>query len=474
MKTSHQEPLTDKPLKREPSPLPGEEDGMLKLETDGVLKLEVEDISELEAGDASELETDATEDITMPEGAPGPIASIPRLRKMRFSDEELNVLVQEVHDNVRQLFGDLSMKTPSAVKNQIWEDILTKVNAVGVTTRTVHELKKRWHDLRRRTKMKLSVFERSAHQIMGGPLSFQPYPNQRLVQETIHPQQILGISDLDTSNTIFTSSAAISTVQDNEEDNDDSVEQEKPNIEVAESPRPQRSSNVCREHKDEDQQFSEQLKSSQDVQQKLIREIRLLRNEMTQSAQGLQQSIDMHLAHIASSIDMHMGQIASSIEKHLGQIAANMLVSSQSRVPNAEWSSVIREDATSGPYGITSVTGYTFNSCSSEKDICDVSNQTSTQIPKQTPPHFSLSKEAPQKVMKAPVKRRAECNESVNAHQNLTQAWQVVSEENGVLLKVNEDPIHQQPHTTRTLKSRPSCSLDETSAGKKKWQYNCF
>ncbi|KAE8580131.1 hypothetical protein XENTR_v10024319 [Xenopus tropicalis] len=454
MKTSHQDLLIEKPIKCEPSPIPMDSDDLLRFERNDILKFEIDDISEHEADDTSELETDAPEDNIMTDEAAGPMTSLPRIRKMRFSDEELNVLVQEVHDNMSQLFGELSVKTPTAVKNKIWEGIVAKVNAIGVTTRTVSELKKRWHDLRRRTKMKISVFEPCGHHLAAVPPVFQPLHHQRLLQETIHPHQIQGISDLDTSSAIFTSNAAITTTQDTEEYIDDTVEQERHCGEVTETIRQQSMPAFHRELRGDNQQFSDHFKASQITQQKLISEICLLRNEMSQSAQGLQQSIDMHLAHIASSIDIHLGHIASSIEKHLGFIATNMLTLSHNKPPNSELLSGPNTDISS-PSGNPTVPVYPCCS-SSEMETCNVSDQINSQVPN-TPTQFTLDKGGSQKISKVPVKRRAQYYDSSEFIHSRDE-----TEENGVFVQINKGHIH----TSRALRSRPS-SLEQGTVKKK-------
>ncbi|KAG8432784.1 hypothetical protein GDO86_017141 [Hymenochirus boettgeri] len=460
MKTSHQDLDAEKPIKREPSPVPGELDDMQRLAENDILKFEVEDLPELEAGDTSELETDAPEDTLMSDEIPGPLTSLPRLRKVRFSDEELNVLIQEVHDNISQLFGELSVRTPTAVKNKIWEDIVAKVNAVGVTTRTVHELKKRWHDLRRRTKMKLSVFEHCARQLAGGSSVFH---HQRLLQETIHPHQIQGISDLDTSSAIFASNAATSTNQDTEEDINDIVEHDKCCVEVTETSKPQRNTAFHREPREDNQQFSDHFKASQNFQQKLITELQLLRNEMSQSTHGLQQTIDMHLTHIASSINVHMAHIASSLERHLSVIAANMVMFSQKREHNADCTSVSR-DLTPSPSGIPPGPICTFSSSSSsETEAYHVINQTSPKFPKSDTP-FPLERGSTQGSSKARVKRKAEFFETEGNPSKCIDNKELEPGKNGVFRQINEG----QSPSSRALRSRLSGTHGETNAVKRK------
>ncbi|MGH0130191.1 UNVERIFIED_CONTAM: hypothetical protein FKN15_053989 [Acipenser sinensis] len=91
-----------------------------------------------------------------------------RKRKEKFSEEELRVLTTEVTQHEMELFGKASANVSYATKEAIWSSIVEKVNAVGVTRRTVNQVIKRWQDLRRRTKEKLARQHRHAAGTGGG------------------------------------------------------------------------------------------------------------------------------------------------------------------------------------------------------------------------------------------------------------------------------------------------------------------
>ena len=63
-------------------------------------------------------------------------------RKEKFS-EELRILTAEVTQHEIELFGKASANISYATKEAIWSSIVEKVNAVGVTRRTVNQLMKR-------------------------------------------------------------------------------------------------------------------------------------------------------------------------------------------------------------------------------------------------------------------------------------------------------------------------------------------
>lgn len=71
-----------------------------------------------------------------------------RKRKEKFNEDELGVLVTEMQLNNAKL---QKKTTTPREKSAIWNSIANKVNAVGVTKRSVGDIKKRWQDIKRRT-----------------------------------------------------------------------------------------------------------------------------------------------------------------------------------------------------------------------------------------------------------------------------------------------------------------------------------
>ncbi|XP_078498022.1 uncharacterized protein LOC144754269 [Lissotriton helveticus] len=73
-----------------------------------------------------------------------------RLRKWKFPDLALEVLIESVLNNHEQLYGALSASTSLGQKTKIWKDISEQVNAVDIVQRSVPDLKKRWYDFNRK------------------------------------------------------------------------------------------------------------------------------------------------------------------------------------------------------------------------------------------------------------------------------------------------------------------------------------
>lgn len=129
-----------------------------------------------------------------------------RKRKLKFSDKELEVLIEECVAHHNELFGKSSLQVPENEKRRIWKDIQAKISAVGVTQRTFEEIRKRWYDLRSRTKEK--VASRLAEpRGTDGEKSTQPpsTPLEDMIEATFQPESIVWVSDIDTSATPSTS-----------------------------------------------------------------------------------------------------------------------------------------------------------------------------------------------------------------------------------------------------------------------------
>ncbi|XP_063771009.1 uncharacterized protein LOC134908812 isoform X2 [Pseudophryne corroboree] len=109
------------------------------------------------------------------QAAASPNLGVPRLRIVKFTEKELDVLVDLVIENYSKLFGKEADITPSVAKNAMWQAIANEVSAVGVASRTSDKVKKRWKDAKRKMNEKLS--EAAAHVAETGR---RPPPHLRL------------------------------------------------------------------------------------------------------------------------------------------------------------------------------------------------------------------------------------------------------------------------------------------------------
>uniref|UniRef100_UPI00358FFBFA t-SNARE domain-containing protein 1-like n=1 Tax=Myxine glutinosa TaxID=7769 RepID=UPI00358FFBFA len=81
-----------------------------------------------------------------------------RRRKSRFKGHENAVLIKEVLSNQLALFGP--RKASANTRRAIWQDIATKINALGGCRRQATDIQKRWHDIRGGVKKKAGLARR--------------------------------------------------------------------------------------------------------------------------------------------------------------------------------------------------------------------------------------------------------------------------------------------------------------------------
>lgn len=81
-------------------------------------------------------------------------------RATRFSYQENSVLISKVVEYYHQIIGQKAIKVPKSRKKALWISITDAVNAVGPHVRSVDVCKKRYHDIKRHVKKKLSEAEK--------------------------------------------------------------------------------------------------------------------------------------------------------------------------------------------------------------------------------------------------------------------------------------------------------------------------
>ncbi|XP_078079134.1 uncharacterized protein LOC144500312 isoform X2 [Mustelus asterias] len=90
-----------------------------------------------------------------------------RIRKARFKDRDLRVLIDSVMERRGDIFGEGGQPPTMQSRRQAWLFVMEKVNAVSGTRRTWEEVRKKVHDLKKSTKEKLA-YNRRARQLSCG------------------------------------------------------------------------------------------------------------------------------------------------------------------------------------------------------------------------------------------------------------------------------------------------------------------
>ncbi|XP_077321066.1 uncharacterized protein LOC143943289 [Lithobates pipiens] len=79
-----------------------------------------------------------------------------RMRNIKFTEEENDLLVTKVLENYSKLYGDDASRTSNFEKKRTWRDILESINGLGVSVRNVDTCKKRFADCKRFVRAKMT------------------------------------------------------------------------------------------------------------------------------------------------------------------------------------------------------------------------------------------------------------------------------------------------------------------------------
>ncbi|XP_014342095.1 DNA-directed RNA polymerase III subunit RPC6 isoform X2 [Latimeria chalumnae] len=122
-----------------------------------------------------------------------------RKRKLNFSSEETDLLIEEILKHEDALYGRGSVKVTPYQKDKIWRDIQFKINSLGYCEREVEDLKRRWRDLRRRCKERVAKLRRSHQATDDGPSTTHDISRrEQIIVATLTEEAVQGVSGYDT------------------------------------------------------------------------------------------------------------------------------------------------------------------------------------------------------------------------------------------------------------------------------------
>ncbi|XP_053508352.1 myb-related transcription factor, partner of profilin-like [Ictalurus furcatus] len=93
-----------------------------------------------------------------------------RLRQKKFTQEETDILVREVQNRHDKIYGTRNRPPRSEDVKKAWDEVAKTVNATSSTgiRRTAMQCRKRFNDVRRRTKQKITASRRAMNGAGGG------------------------------------------------------------------------------------------------------------------------------------------------------------------------------------------------------------------------------------------------------------------------------------------------------------------
>ena len=89
-------------------------------------------------------------------------------RKPRFSEFEICILLDNIEKHHNIIQSKLTDHVTTQKNNEVWEQIAVKVTASGVCVRSSNDLKKKWDDLKTRSKRKAVDLQKDVNQTGGG------------------------------------------------------------------------------------------------------------------------------------------------------------------------------------------------------------------------------------------------------------------------------------------------------------------
>ena len=97
-------------------------------------------------------------------------------RSVNITNEEVEILLDEVHKRKGILFSKLTNTITNQIKIKSWQEITTKINAVSDSSaeRTCAQMRKKWADLASHVKIDEAERRRHAGGTGGGPARGKP------------------------------------------------------------------------------------------------------------------------------------------------------------------------------------------------------------------------------------------------------------------------------------------------------------
>ncbi|XP_068749248.1 uncharacterized protein [Montipora capricornis] len=90
-------------------------------------------------------------------------------RKHNFSAPEISILTEKVEENLAILQSKFTNSLTNLKKKQVWSEITSAVNAVGVGKRTETEVREKWKNLHSAAKREFTKFRQESKKTGGGP-----------------------------------------------------------------------------------------------------------------------------------------------------------------------------------------------------------------------------------------------------------------------------------------------------------------
>ncbi|XP_069098374.1 myb-related transcription factor, partner of profilin-like [Pleurodeles waltl] len=123
-----------------------------------------------------------------------------RKRNLKFSEKEIEILIDECYNDHDLLFGKPSITVSQGKKKKIWLYMEAGMNAVGVMQCSLKEIGKCWYNLMLRTREKVATRLPESRATVRGPSRvLHPTDLETLVEGILEPETVVGFGQIDTS-----------------------------------------------------------------------------------------------------------------------------------------------------------------------------------------------------------------------------------------------------------------------------------
>ena len=103
--------------------------------------------------------------------------------KPNFTTRELTIIMENVDANKGILQSKFTDNVRNKTKTETWKATTEKVNAVGVPSRTICEVKQKWKGLSSTAKKEFRQHKKAQRKTGGGPAPGEPFETSKMIVE---------------------------------------------------------------------------------------------------------------------------------------------------------------------------------------------------------------------------------------------------------------------------------------------------
>ena len=124
---------------------------------------------------------------------------VKKSRKQNFSASEIALLTEKVEESMFVLQSKFTNTITNQRKNEVWKEIAAAINAVGVESRLVQEVKDKWKNLQSTAKREFAGFRKESCKTGGGPAPRMPtFATLKIIEMFKESPSFVGLEGFET------------------------------------------------------------------------------------------------------------------------------------------------------------------------------------------------------------------------------------------------------------------------------------